>query len=169
MAGRLQPAQPGWCGCNAQGGAGQHLQAWQARLPAFLICWTVPGQERRCSVLAPEMLRRHCSAGCWHSLASSCNRSRCLAYCSRTKPLPNTKCYSAGAKLLFGGKEIQNHTIPKVYGAIEPTAVFVPLKEVLKDEETFNLITTEVFGPVQVWLALCVAEIVVLGQLLGQL
>eukprot|EP00891_Asterochloris_glomerata_P008338 jgi/Astpho2/8338/Aster-01407 len=55
-----------------------------------------------------------------------------------------------GAKLLFGGKEIQNHTIPKVYGAIEPTAVFVPLKEVLKDEETFNLITTEVFGPVQV-------------------
>ena len=59
---------------------------------------------------------------------------------------------SAGAKLLFGGKEIQNHTIPKVYGAIEPTAVFVPLKEVLKDEETFNLVTTEVFGPVQVCL-----------------
>ena len=64
--------------------------------------------------------------------------------------LRDRQCCSAGAKLLFGGKEIQNHTIPKVYGAIEPTAVFVPLKEVLKDEETFNTITTEVFGPVQV-------------------
>ena len=66
------------------------------------------------------------------------------------------QCCSAGAKLLFGGKEIQNHTIPKVYGAIVPTAVFVPLKEVLKDVETFKLVTTEVFGPVQVCMQ-CVA------------
>jgi 1-pyrroline-5-carboxylate dehydrogenase len=55
-----------------------------------------------------------------------------------------------GAKLLFGGKELKNHNIPKCYGAIEPTAVFVPLQEILRDEETFKLVTTEVFGPFQV-------------------
>ena len=58
-------------------------------------------------------------------------------------------CFT-GARLAFGGKELQNHTIPKVYGAIEPTAVFVPLTEILKDDETFKTATTEVFGPLQV-------------------
>ena len=55
-----------------------------------------------------------------------------------------------GATLAFGGKELQNHTVPKVYGAIEPTAVFVPLKEILRDDNTFETVTTEVFGPLQV-------------------
>ena len=55
-----------------------------------------------------------------------------------------------GARLAFGGKELADHTIPKVYGAIEPTAIFVPLKEILKDEDTFKIVTTEVFGPLQV-------------------
>ena len=55
-----------------------------------------------------------------------------------------------GARLEFGGKPLQNHTIPEVYGALEPTAVFVPLKEILKDEESFSLVTTEIFGPFQV-------------------
>jgi len=55
----------------------------------------------------------------------------------------------SGAKLLWGGKELANHTIPKCYGAIEPTAVYVPLKELLK-AENFKLCTTEVFGPFQV-------------------
>ena len=55
-----------------------------------------------------------------------------------------------GARLAFGGKELEDHTIPKVYGAIQPTAVFVPLKEILKDEESFKTVTTEVFGPLQV-------------------
>lgn len=56
-----------------------------------------------------------------------------------------------GAKLLFGGKELNNgnHTIPKIYGAIEPTAVFVPLKEIVKKEH-FATVATEVFGPFQV-------------------
>jgi len=54
-----------------------------------------------------------------------------------------------GARLAFGGEELENHTIPKQYGAIKPTAVFVPLKEVLKPEN-FDLITTEIFGPFQV-------------------
>lgn len=54
-----------------------------------------------------------------------------------------------GAKILFGGKELQNHKIPEKYGAVEPTAVFVPLEEMLKDEH-FDVCTTEIFGPFQV-------------------
>ena len=53
-----------------------------------------------------------------------------------------------GARLAFGGKPLEGHTIPKQYGAIQPTAVFVPLQEMLKDNN-FELVTTEVFGPVQ--------------------
>lgn len=54
-----------------------------------------------------------------------------------------------GARVLFGGKELANHSIPAVYGAIEPTAVFVPLKELLNPEH-FGVCTTEIFGPFQV-------------------
>lgn len=32
-----------------------------------------------------------------------------------------------GAKVLFGGKPLKNHSIPSFYGAYEPTAVSVPL------------------------------------------
>lgn len=53
-----------------------------------------------------------------------------------------------GAQLAFGGKPLEGHTIPMQYGAIQPTAVFVPLQEMLKDNN-FELVTTEVFGPVQ--------------------
>lgn len=51
-----------------------------------------------------------------------------------------------GAKLLWGGESLTGHTIPECYGAIKPTAVFVPLKA-MKDPEAFRLVTTEVFGP----------------------
>jgi 1-pyrroline-5-carboxylate dehydrogenase len=54
-----------------------------------------------------------------------------------------------GARVLFGGKELPNHSIPKCYGALEPTAVFVPLRA-LKSNKWFALATTEVFGPLQV-------------------
>jgi len=54
-----------------------------------------------------------------------------------------------GAKVLFGGKPLEGHTIPECYGAIEPTAVFVPLSEALKAEH-WPVVTTEVFGPMQV-------------------
>ncbi|KAL7449117.1 hypothetical protein ACHAWC_003019 [Mediolabrus comicus] len=54
-----------------------------------------------------------------------------------------------GSKLLFGGKELENHNIPDVYGAVEPTAVWVPLKEMLK-EENFEACTSEIFAPFQV-------------------
>jgi 1-pyrroline-5-carboxylate dehydrogenase len=55
----------------------------------------------------------------------------------------------AGAKLLWGGQPLQGHSIPDCYGAIQPTAVFVPLKA-MREPEAFKLVTTEVFGPFQV-------------------
>jgi 1-pyrroline-5-carboxylate dehydrogenase len=51
-----------------------------------------------------------------------------------------------GAQLLWGGEPLTGHNIPDCYGAIKPTAVFVPLKA-MKDPEAFKLVTTEVFGP----------------------
>ncbi|CAM9559491.1 unnamed protein product [Ascophyllum nodosum] len=58
----------------------------------------------------------------------------------------------SGAKVLFGGKPLSSEKakkIPAVYGAWEPTAVFVPLSEMLKPDN-FGACTTEVFGPFQV-------------------
>lgn len=54
-----------------------------------------------------------------------------------------------GAKVVFGCKELKSHTIPKVYGAVEPSAVFVPVEEIAK-AENFDLVTKEIFGPFQV-------------------
>lgn len=54
-----------------------------------------------------------------------------------------------GSKLLFGGKALMNHSIPAIYGAIEPSAVFVPLEEILKDDN-YELVTKEIFGPFQI-------------------
>lgn len=54
-----------------------------------------------------------------------------------------------GASVLWGGKEIANHNIPDKYGACEPTAVFVPLSEMIK-EENFESCATEIFAPFQV-------------------
>ncbi len=87
----------------------------------------------------------HCSKSVW-------SHHTHLFGCVLSKLYLLTKVNYAGARLAFGGKELQNHTVPKVYGAIEPTAVFVPLKEILKDQETFKTVTTEVFGPLQVCL-----------------
>lgn len=68
---------------------------------------------------------------------------RILAHVDRLLKIP-------GSKLLFGGKELANHTIPSVYGAVEPTAVYVPLKGALASEDAFEAFSTEVFGPFQV-------------------
>lgn len=54
-----------------------------------------------------------------------------------------------GSQLLFGGKALENHSIPKIYGAIRPTAVYVPLEEILK-EKNYELVTREIFGPFQI-------------------
>jgi 1-pyrroline-5-carboxylate dehydrogenase len=61
----------------------------------------------------------------------------------------NTLLKIPGAKLLFGGKPLEDHTIPACYGSVEPTAVFVPIDELLK-EENFKQCVTEIFGPFQV-------------------
>ena len=53
-----------------------------------------------------------------------------------------------GAKLLFGGRPLENHTIPSCYGAWQPTAFQVPLGALA--DTHFELITTELFGPFQV-------------------
>ena len=57
-----------------------------------------------------------------------------------------------GARLLWGGRELEEgaHQIPPQYGAVEPTAVFLPLETLLADPETFALATREIFGPFQV-------------------
>jgi len=55
-----------------------------------------------------------------------------------------------GAKILFGGKPLANHTIPECYGAYEPTAVFIPLQQIHDNTKHFNVATTELFGPFQV-------------------
>jgi len=55
----------------------------------------------------------------------------------------------SGAEVLWGGKELQNHKIPEKYGAVEPTAVYVPLQEMLK-KENFGACATEIFAPFQV-------------------
>jgi len=54
-----------------------------------------------------------------------------------------------GAKTLWGGKELANHKIPERYGACEPTAVYVPLEEMMKPEN-FDDCATEIFAPFQV-------------------
>jgi len=38
------------------------------------------------------------------------------------------------------------HTIPEIYGSYYPTAIYVPLSEIIK-KENFNLVMTELFGP----------------------
>jgi 1-pyrroline-5-carboxylate dehydrogenase len=54
-----------------------------------------------------------------------------------------------GAKVLFGGKELANHKIPERYGAVEPTAVYVPLDQLMKSEY-FEDCVSEIFAPFQV-------------------
>jgi hypothetical protein len=54
-----------------------------------------------------------------------------------------------GAELLWGGEELPSHSIPAKFGALQPTAVFVPLAELVKPQH-FELCTTEIFGPLQV-------------------
>ena len=53
-----------------------------------------------------------------------------------------------GARLAFGGKPLEGHSIPDCYGAYEATAVEVPLDAVVGGH--FELLTTELFGPFQV-------------------
>lgn len=55
-----------------------------------------------------------------------------------------------GARVVCGAEPLTGHSIPAVYGAVKPTAIFVPLHEITKSQEIFDLVTTEIFGPFQV-------------------
>ncbi len=56
-----------------------------------------------------------------------------------------------GSRVVFGGKSIQNTSIPERYGIYEPTLIYIPLENIKNaDETTFNTITKEIFGPVQI-------------------
>jgi 1-pyrroline-5-carboxylate dehydrogenase len=50
---------------------------------------------------------------------------------------------------VFGGQPLKNHTIPKKYGAYEPTLIKVPLKH-MRSKKKRDLICTELFGPLTV-------------------
>ncbi|CAE7372781.1 ALDH12A1 [Symbiodinium natans] len=65
-----------------------------------------------------------------------------LAHMNRVLAIP-------GASLAFGGKELADHTVPPQYGAVEPTAVRIPI-EALEDPPSFEVATVELFGPFQV-------------------
>lgn len=54
-----------------------------------------------------------------------------------------------GAFVLFGGKPLQGHHFYEKCGAFEPTAIHVPIEEMLKPA-VFPLVCTEIFGPFQV-------------------
>ncbi len=54
-----------------------------------------------------------------------------------------------GTQLLWGGDLLSNHKIPACYGSFKPTAIKVPLEQMLKPEY-FKLVSTEIFGPFQV-------------------
>ncbi|XP_054806746.1 delta-1-pyrroline-5-carboxylate dehydrogenase 12A1, mitochondrial isoform X2 [Prosopis cineraria] len=54
-----------------------------------------------------------------------------------------------GSKLLFGGQPLEKHAIPSIYGAIKPTAIYIPLEEIVK-ENNYELVTKEIFGPFQI-------------------
>jgi 1-pyrroline-5-carboxylate dehydrogenase len=65
--------------------------------------------------------------------------------------LSHVKAFLAipGAELLFGGQLLQNHKIPAVYGSFQPTAIKIPLKQLLS-AQFGKLCMTEIFGPFQI-------------------
>ena len=73
-----------------------------------------------------------------------------------------------GSELVIGGKELEGHNIPSCYGAVSPTAVKVPIKEISEDSN-FPLVTKEVFGPFQVVSTYKTSEIPLLLSLLERM
>jgi len=100
--------------------------------------WTKAGFVERIADIASKRKLSDLSIG----PILSHNNKEMLDHCAALLKIP-------GARLAFGGKELQNHTVPAKYGMFEPTAIFVPLQELLK-EENFDLCMTEMFAPFQV-------------------
>jgi len=129
--------------------------AWQADQDAYACA----GQK--CSAQSMLFVHRNwAKAGLYEAMARYAAR-RCLGDLTAGPVLTWTTkqmldhvhrlCAIPGARLLFGGGELAGgrHTIPSCYGALEPTAVFVPLRQLARPSY-FAAATTEVFGPVQV-------------------
>ena len=54
-----------------------------------------------------------------------------------------------GARLVFGGKPLTGHSIPECYGAVEPTAVFIPLKVPTEDRLSPTIPTGDRLNPMR--------------------
>lgn len=67
---------------------------------------------------------------------------RFLAHVSALLAIP-------GASLAFGGDLLSDHQIPQCYGSWKPTAVKIPIEQLLSDKY-FDLCTTEIFGGFQI-------------------
>jgi 1-pyrroline-5-carboxylate dehydrogenase len=72
-----------------------------------------------------------------------------------------------GAELIFGGNLLTNHHIPSCYGSFEPTAIKVPIEEMLKPEY-YELCTTEIFGPFQIVVSYTDAQLPLILQAFEQ-
>lgn len=119
--------------------AGPHLSVMSNQFQSELAC--------TCFISSWNLMNTHGGAPAAHKPSSlQATTERMLAHKDRLLAIP-------GARVAFGGAELAGgqHSIPKMYGAIEPTAVFVPLREILASEDNFRTATTEVFGPFQVW------------------
>lgn len=53
-----------------------------------------------------------------------------------------------GAELWFGNRKLYRGFVPEELGCIEPTAVYIPIKSI--NDDNIELVTREIFGPVQV-------------------
>ena len=125
--------------------------AWQSDQDAY----NASGQK--CSAQSMLLLHKNWSAALLPKLAELAARRKLddltlgpvLSWTNeRMRSHIDALCAIPGAKLLFGGNVLTQHSIPDCYGAIEATAVQVPLSALAG--EHFELATTELFGPFQV-------------------
>ena len=79
----------------------------------------------------------------------------------------NTLLKVPGAECLFGGEELNNHSVPSIYGAMEPTAIKIPINVLLGKH--FNNITKEVFGPFQVIIVYEDSDLPIVKEILEQI
>lgn len=100
--------------------------------------WVVAGLEERLRSLAARRSLDELTVG----PVLTVTNERFEAHRDRLLAIP-------GARVMFGGRTLEGTTIPPCYGAWEPTAVFVPLEEMVRPEH-FDACTTEIFGPFQV-------------------
>ena len=69
------------------------------------------------------------------------NNEQLFNHINQLLAIPNSNC-------LFGNESLKNHNIPSHYGAIKPTAIQIPIEQLMT--EYFDLITSEVFAPIQI-------------------